>query len=312
MQLAPPLRLALALTLGGCAPPDVAPAMDLGGVAGPDLLGPTAHCPAASLSMTCGPRQPPPPERCPPPPRPFECPLPAAPAPIRALLFYKDVYWHHASDCEARTNIARCGLERGWKKLTLTEEAADFTAQNLSGYDVVVFVMTSGTDETMGALFETDAQRDALQAFIRSGKGFAGVHTTSYNERAWPWFRGLVGATLLNHPEALLPSSLLVEDPADPIVAGLPRPWVRCDEYYTFTTNPALRPGLQVLLSLDEDCPSYPGELRLGRHPLAWRQRYDGGRSFYTSLGHTIDSYYEKPFLAHVLAGIEWAAAAPR
>jgi type 1 glutamine amidotransferase len=42
-------------------------------------------------------------------------------------------------------------------------------------------------------------------------------------------------------------------------------------------------------------------------HPIAWFHTYEGGRSFYTALGHTRESYSEPAFLAHVEGGIEWA-----
>ena len=32
-------------------------------------------------------------------------------------------------------------------------------------------------------------------------------------------------------------------------------------------------------------------------HPIAWYHEYDGGRAWYTALGHTSASYYEPLFL---------------
>jgi hypothetical protein len=43
-------------------------------------------------------------------------------------------------------------------------------------------------------------------------------------------------------------------------------------------------------------------------HPISWCQRYDGGRSFYTGLGHTQASFQEAGILSHIGAGIEIAA----
>jgi hypothetical protein len=68
------------------------------------------------------------------------------------------------------------------------------------------------------------------------------------------------------------------------------------------------RPNVTVLLTLDET--SYtPGTSAMGSdHPIAWSHAYEGGRAFYTALGHTRESYTEAHFLAHVAGGIEWAA----
>ena len=43
-------------------------------------------------------------------------------------------------------------------------------------------------------------------------------------------------------------------------------------------------------------------------HPIAWCHRYAGGRSVYTAMGHTSDSYREPRFAAHLLGAIEMAA----
>jgi glucose/arabinose dehydrogenase len=40
---------------------------------------------------------------------------------------------------------------------------------------------------------------------------------------------------------------------------------------------------------------------------MAWYHEYDGGRAFYTALGHTEESYAEPLFLAHLLGGIRYA-----
>ena len=53
----------------------------------------------------------------------------------------------------------------------------------------------------------------------------------------------------------------------------------------------------------------YPDAGRTGAHPVAWRQTFQGGRSFYTALGHTGESYADDLFLATVALGVEWAGA---
>ena len=43
-------------------------------------------------------------------------------------------------------------------------------------------------------------------------------------------------------------------------------------------------------------------------HPIAWCKRYDGGRMFYTALGHTEATYTDANFLKHLLGGLDTAA----
>jgi type 1 glutamine amidotransferase len=74
---------------------------------------------------------------------------------------------------------------------------------------------------------------------------------------------------------------------------------------------------VQVVLSLDEAYYATVGApadqfIMDGDHPIAWYHEYDGGRAFYTGLGHTAESYAEPAFLAHVAGGIEWAGGIAR
>jgi type 1 glutamine amidotransferase len=60
-----------------------------------------------------------------------------------------------------------------------------------------------------------------------------------------------------------------------------------------------------VLVKIDET--SYEGGNMKNDHPMVWYHEYDGGRAFYTALGHTNESYTEPMFLRHVLGGIQYA-----
>ena len=96
------------------------------------------------------------------------------------------------------------------------------------------------------------------------------------------------------------------------------------DEWYNFQTfnnpvngggaaaiayNPRNNPALHILLTTDTT--SYTGAVPAGTdHPIAWCHKYDGGRSWYTALGHTQASYTEASFLDHIYGGIQDAAGA--
>jgi cytochrome c len=62
-----------------------------------------------------------------------------------------------------------------------------------------------------------------------------------------------------------------------------------------------------VLLRVDEA--SYnPKPFAMGAdHPLSWcKEVGNGGRMFYTSLGHTKKSYTEEEFVQHIRSGLSW------
>jgi type 1 glutamine amidotransferase len=60
-----------------------------------------------------------------------------------------------------------------------------------------------------------------------------------------------------------------------------------------------------VLIKLDEK--SYNGGENGDNHSISWYHDFDGGRAFYTGLGHTKESYKEQLFLQHLAGGIIYA-----
>ena len=185
-----------------------------------------------------------------------------------------------------------------------TDSAGDsenvFTDENLSNYDAVVWVLTSG--DVLDA-----EEQGAFERYIQSGGGYAGIHAASDTEYDWPWYGSLVGAYFERHPE-VQSARQDVEDDSHPSTAHLESTWTRVDEWYDYRSNP--RAQVTVLLSLDED--SYSGGGMAGDHPSAWYHDYDGGRSWYTGGGHTESSYAEPDFRAHLLGGLRYAAGLSR
>lgn len=215
---------------------------------------------------------------------------------LRVLVFSRTVEYRHASIPAGIAAFERLAGERSWE-LATSEDPALFTDESLSTFDVVVFLMTTG--DVLDA-----EQQAAFERFIRSGKGFVGVHSASDTEYDWPWYGELVGAYFDAHG-AVQTASVDVEEPMHPAAQGLPSPWVRRDEWYGFRTNP--RAHVHVVLNLDESSFD-PGPGRMGEdHPIAWYREYDGGRSFYTALGHTVESYDEPEFTQHLAGAVEWA-----
>jgi type 1 glutamine amidotransferase len=178
-----------------------------------------------------------------------------------------------------------------------TEAATTFSDEGLKKYRVVVFLNTTGDVLDTG-------QEAAFERFIRRGGGFVGIHSATDTEYRWPWYGKLVGAYFANHP-AIQPATLLVSDPNDAATKHLPAKWTRTDEWYNFRSPPSRE--VNVLLRIDES--SYSGGNMGTNHPMTWRHAYDGGRAWYTALGHTIESYSDPLFLRHLWGGIAWAAA---
>jgi type 1 glutamine amidotransferase len=67
---------------------------------------------------------------------------------------------------------------------------------------------------------------------------------------------------------------------------------------------------VNVLLTLDES--TFEGGTMGSDHPIAWHHTFEGGRVWYTALGHTKASYEDPLFRQHLLGGLQWAAAGSR
>jgi hypothetical protein len=220
-----------------------------------------------------------------------------APAAFDALVFSKTEGFRHASIPDGIAALRELGAEHGFN-VTATEDASAFTPDGLRAYDVIVFLNTTGD------VLNT-AQQAALQQYIRGGGGFVGVHAATDTEYDWPWYNRLVGAYFDGHP-SVQEASITVVDTAHASTRMLPQPWVRRDEWYSFRS---VQDGLNILLNLDEDSYDLEGAPAMGdQHPVAWYRAFEGGRSWYTELGHTKEAYREPLFREHLLGGIQWAA----
>ncbi|MGH7562659.1 MAG: ThuA domain-containing protein [Gemmatimonadales bacterium] len=217
--------------------------------------------------------------------------------PERVLLFSRTAGYRHSSIPAAATAIRKLGRQHGFIVDT-TEDARYLTEDSLRNYSAVVFLHTTGE------LLERAQQVD-LQRFIQAGGGFVGIHAAADAEYDWWWYGRLVGGYFVSHP-AIQPATLVVDDPGDGMTKHLPDRWSRTDEWYNFKR---LAGDLHVLLSIDET--SYRGGTHGGTHPMTWYHEFDGGRAWYTALGHTEESWSEPDFLSLVAKGIRWAGGGP-
>ncbi|WP_422509493.1 ThuA domain-containing protein [Stenotrophomonas sp. GZD-301] len=216
----------------------------------------------------------------------------AGPAPERALVFTRTVEYGHESIPAAVAALQRVATAEGMQA-DHSENAADFTAANLARYRVVVFASTTGD-------VLDDQQQAALEGFIRGGGGFVGLHAAADTEYDWPWYGRLVGAYFHSHPPGLQTSR--VQPERDGRVRGAP--WAVHDELYNYRDTP--RGRVQVVATVDERL--YDGGRMGSDHPITWCHPFDGGRSWYTGLGHDEAMYRLPAFVAQVRQGLRYAA----
>lgn len=222
-------------------------------------------------------------------------PKQAASKPLSILVFSKTAGFRHDSIPTGRAALTNIALEKGWR-ITLSEDADEFKGHNLRQYDVIVFLSTTGK-------FLNKSQEDGLVDFIHHGGGYVGIHAAADAEYDWPWYGKLVGAWFKHHPAQQV-ASVVIEDTSDDATKGLPNPWSRKDEWYDYKASP--RPNVHVLASLDTT--SYQDSQMGSDHPIMWKHEFEGGRSWYTGMGHVQESYSDPLYLKMITSGIEWAA----
>jgi type 1 glutamine amidotransferase len=211
----------------------------------------------------------------------------------RVLVYSKTRGFHHASIPVGVAAIQKLGAENKFAVDTTTDSTF-FTKKTLKKYAAVIFMSTTGN-------VLNDEQQAAFQKYIQGGGGYVGIHAATDTEYDWPWYNQLVGAYFKSHPKQQK-ATINVVDPTHISTQHLPAKWERFDEWYNFKS---LQNGLHVLLTIDEK--SYTGGENGDVHPMAWYHDFDGGRAFYTELGHTDESFLDPLYLQHLLGGIRYA-----
>ncbi|MBO6525084.1 MAG: ThuA domain-containing protein [Balneolaceae bacterium] len=224
---------------------------------------------------------------------------------FKALLFTETAGWHHQSINEGVTAIKKLGQRHQFQVDWRGNSGVFNNSEQLMSYDVIIFLST-----TRDVLNEEEQAN--MEAFIQAGKGYVGIHAASDTEYEWEWYTQLVGRMFKTHP-ANQTTRVTVLDSDFPGMERMPESFLWTDEWYEFGEEKV--EGLNYLLSIDESyydlkAPwSDTASEGMGDfHPVAWYHEFDGGRSFYTALGHMADTYTDKIFLEHIYGGIYWAA----
>lgn len=246
--------------------------------------------------------------------------------PFKVLVFSRTVAYRHGSipaGIKALEDLAATSSTTARPFLTTaTEVPMIFTPESLSQFRVIVLLQCSGE-------FLDSSQLDSLKDFVHSGGGVVGIHCASFGMQSSAWYGRLIGGVFTDHPEPQMAKIRpVINNRGHPTLAGiLKRPegenegkkklfgvtadkewvWDWFDEWYNFKTNPWDNQHLQVLLEVNEE--TYTGGKHGERHPIAWAQEFEGGRSFYNSLGHFDEAFLEDPgFMAFIHKAILWTA----
>lgn len=218
---------------------------------------------------------------------------------LRVLVFSKTEGFRHNSIEAGKVAFLKMAAEKNFL-VDFTENASLFKTSNLKRYNVVVFLNTTGD-------VLNDTQQQDFERYIQAGGGFVGIHAATDCEYDWPWYGRLVGAWFLDHPmpNNIQKGKFYVADKNSFATKEMPDTFERTDEFYSFKQ---IDPTIHALVMLDEK--SYSGGKNGDNHPVSWYHNFDGGRSFYTNMGHTDETFQEPLFLKHLYAGLQYAMSA--
>lgn len=214
----------------------------------------------------------------------------------RLLVFSKTAGFRHSSIEPGQEALKKMAEAQGWE-VEFSENDSMFYEASLKKFHAVVFLNTTGD-------ILNPEQQNNFERFIQAGGGYVGIHAATDTEYDWPWYGKLAGAYFKSHPNNpnVKEGEYYVTNHNHAACDSLPDRFTRKDEFYNFND---INPDINVLVNIDES--SYTGGENGENHPMVWYHEYDGGRAFYTGMGHTDESFEEPLFLNHLLGGINYA-----
>ena len=229
---------------------------------------------------------------------------------VKVLVYTKNGKGYvHDNIPSAVASIQKMGKEYSFKVDTSADPSV-MTEENLKQYTMLIFPSTNND------VFETDAQRVAFRRYIEAGGGFVGIHSVTGTERNWKWFKTMMGGTFAWHAK-FQKFRVKIIDPSHPSMKGLPKEWEKEDEFY-FAKE--LYPGTKTILAIDITSLNATDTIQRNLilknagtfnelYPATWTHDFDGGYTWFTTLGHHKKDYSDPMYVQHLFQGIRYVAS---
>ena len=220
--------------------------------------------------------------------------------PERVLYFTYSAGYRHDVIPASEAILTQLGRNSGAFEVVATEDVSEFSTRNLERYTAVIFYTT-------GEIPMSGVQKTALLNFVRSGRGFLGVHSATDTFYGWPDYLDLIGGYFNGHPWHQV-VTIEVADAADPLVAFLGNSFQLNDEIYQISDFDYR--GSRVLLRLDQssvDLSKTGVHQRFYGWPLAWKRFFGEGRVFYSALGHEASVWQDLRYQRILTNAILWS-----
>ncbi|MFP6614643.1 MAG: ThuA domain-containing protein [Pirellulales bacterium] len=237
----------------------------------------------------------------------------------KVLLFSKTNGFRHGSIPVGVKALTMLGEKTGAYTAVHSEDESVFEADSLAKFDAVIMVNTTGeilrprklpgdAEGKKAALEREERLKQNLVQFVRGGKGLAGTHSATDTYKRWKEYNDMMGGAFAGHPWHMkVPiTNLAPKHPLNKVFEG--SSFEVTDEIYQFRDGTAEKNGRKYLLSLDPNWDGIKrGRRKDGFFPISWVGIYGGGRTFYCSLGHRNEIYFNPVVLQHYLAGFQYA-----
>ena len=209
------------------------------------------------------------------------------------VLVLADDRWHPAQ-------VAREGLapltEEGFT-FDWIENAAEWSAEQMAAYPVVLFVKSNNVSATDESPWMTEEVEAAFVDYVRRGNGLLVVHSGSAGYAQTPVFRALLGGVFVNHP-AQCPVTVEPQV-GHPLTVGS-TPFTLTDEHYMMALDDADADIFMTTAS------------QHGIQPGGWTRNEGAGRVCMLTPGHNVEVWQHPSFQMLLGNALRWCAAARR
>lgn len=222
---------------------------------------------------------------------------------------------HTEARAEAKIVFEELAKLHDWE-FTQSSDTEVFTDEGLKDIDVIVL------DNNSGVLFSEEEKR-AFEKWVSNGGGVVGIHGATHahkgvdenNEAEWPFWYGLWGVLHKSGPKEGpqgrrgYPDQVMMVNASKTWSTELPSEWVfdKVEWYFWNYHSNFSHKEIIAVADVQTNQPLLPEY-----YPVTWCQQYEGGRVWYTNMGHYAENYRQKEFIQHLLDGIRWAAETPK
>lgn len=240
----------------------------------------------------------------------------------KLLVFSRTNGFRHGSIPTGKTAMTMMGEKTGAYEAIVSDDLANFETDKINQFDAILFLNTTGdpffendNPDKAAAKDKSERLQKNLQDFVKSGKGFAGIHSATDTLKPsgghTPEYSKMINGAFDGHPWGAGSNvSIAVEQGQEkhPIVAHLEGKNMDFKEEIYQLRDPYDSSKVQMLLRLDLDKSEKQGLKRTDRdYGVSWVRKWGEGRVFYCSLGHNDAMYWHPDVMKVYLGGIQYA-----